>query len=240
MWEVFLSPLHRWANWGLANLIILLWHQLVMRWSQNRVWVCVGHSSSALIPEKWKLFSMHTCCLHKGLPIYWLLNTHIWGIPSVICLVISFRLEVLNLGAVGPYRSTDWFQEIMGPLKLDVKFGAELHTWIWRKGSIISTRFPEVVWDSKNRLRTTAVRSKVRFVFSSPTGKCFKCPITLTKVSDTFGRNKISCQILHRKQGQNHSFVKSLQRGYFKTLTKFHLCLSWIVKHFPSTCSICL
>lgn len=198
--------------------------------SQRRVWVCVDHSCP--------LFRMHSHCLPKGFLLCWFLNIHIRDIPSVICLIISFRLGVLNLGAMGPYRIHKLVSGDHEPTEIGCKFGAYLHIWIFLgKGSIVSIRFPEEIWESKDRLGTTAVRSKERFVFITPTGKCFKCPITPTKASDTFGRNKISCQILHRKQGQNCSFVKSLQRGYLKTLTKFHLCLSRIVKHFPSTCS---
>lgn len=147
----------------------------------------------------------------------------------MICLIISFRLGVLNLGAMGPYRIHELVSGDHEPTEIGRKFGAYLHIWIFLgKGAIVSIRFPEEVWDSKDGLRTTAVRSKERFFYSPPSPRpaperCFKCPITLTKASDTFGRNKISCQTLHRKQGQNCSFVKSLQRGYLKTFTKFHL-----------------
>lgn len=182
---------------------------------------------------------MHTHCLPKGFLLCWLLNTHIWDIPSVICLIISFRLRVLNLGAMVLYRIHKMVLGDRESTEIGCKFGAYLHIWIFLGKGPRWWLFPS---DSRKRFGTQKTGWEAlqldpkRDFYPPPPWKCLKCPITLTKASDTSGRNKISCQILHRKQGQNCSFVKSLQRGYLKILTKFHLCLSRIVKHFPSTC----
>lgn len=84
----------------------------------------------------------------------------------MICLIISFRLGILNLGARRLYKSHK-FQEIVYTQKLDTKLAVYLHIGVFLgKGSIVSIRFSKEVWDSKYRLRTTAVRSKERLFFS--------------------------------------------------------------------------
>lgn len=154
----------------------------------------------------------------------------------------SFPLGVLNLGAVGPCRA---HKLVSGDHAWTIEIGCKI--WCRVAHMNLGERihyFHQIPWKGLGLQRQVKnyciVGSKERLFFSSPAGKRFKCPITLTKASDTFGRNKMSCQILQRKQGQNCSFVKALQRGSLKTLTKFHLCLSRIVKHFPSICSRCL